>query len=223
MVQVITSSPLGSDISTSEIQDDAVTAAKLAIPTTKGNILVGNDTIPTELTVGTNNQVLVADSAQATGIKWGATPSGTEFVASGGGVIETTGTATIDTHAFSSADLAAGDMLSLRIFYFHVGGSASSFLRIKKDTTTIHSVDAIAANEIGFIEIILSQDQSDNTFSHVFRNQVGGTTVTNKSDRADMTDTNWITGAWTLELQGEVANAADDLHVKWIVTKIKSA
>jgi hypothetical protein len=39
-------------------------------PVTKGQILVGNGTVPTALGVGTNNQLLVADSAQATGVKW---------------------------------------------------------------------------------------------------------------------------------------------------------
>lgn len=40
----------------------------------KGTILAGNGTVPTKLTVGTNDQVLTADSAEATGLKWADVP-----------------------------------------------------------------------------------------------------------------------------------------------------
>jgi hypothetical protein len=43
--------------------------------TTKGDIIARTSTIPARLGVGTNGQVLTADSAQATGLVW-ATPSG---------------------------------------------------------------------------------------------------------------------------------------------------
>ena len=42
--------------------------------TTKGDLL-GYSTTPARLAVGTNNQVLTADSTAATGLKW-ATPAG---------------------------------------------------------------------------------------------------------------------------------------------------
>jgi hypothetical protein len=50
---------------------DLATAIQLASINAKGDLLVGsaNDTIGT-LSVGTNGQVLTADSAQATGVKW---------------------------------------------------------------------------------------------------------------------------------------------------------
>ena len=41
--------------------------------TTKGDLFTFS-TIPTRLGVGSNNQTLLADSAQATGIKWGSSP-----------------------------------------------------------------------------------------------------------------------------------------------------
>lgn len=47
----------------------------LSPTTTKGDIIVDDGTDPLRLAVGSNNQVLTADSAQATGVKW-ATPTG---------------------------------------------------------------------------------------------------------------------------------------------------
>ena len=43
---------------------------------TKGNLIVGDGTNWISLGVGTNTQVLTADSVQVTGIKWGAVPAG---------------------------------------------------------------------------------------------------------------------------------------------------
>lgn len=47
----------------------------LADYTAKGDILAATAaSTPAAVTVGSNNQVLIADSAQSTGVKWGATP-----------------------------------------------------------------------------------------------------------------------------------------------------
>lgn len=43
--------------------------------TTKGDILVRNNSAPVRLGVGSDNQVLVADSAQTLGVKWADVPS----------------------------------------------------------------------------------------------------------------------------------------------------
>lgn len=55
---------------------DAVLDDLAALSVTKGNIFVANTTDYTSLAVGTNDQVLTADSAQATGVKWADPPSG---------------------------------------------------------------------------------------------------------------------------------------------------
>lgn len=61
-------------IQTYDIADRAVTGPKLAIPTTKGDLLgYGSDV--DRVPVGSNGQVLTADSTQALGIKWAAAPS----------------------------------------------------------------------------------------------------------------------------------------------------
>lgn len=54
----------------------------LAPTTTKGDIIVSNGTDNIRIAVGTNDQVLTADSAQASGVKW-ATPSGTPLIRAG--------------------------------------------------------------------------------------------------------------------------------------------
>ncbi len=48
--------------------DAQVTA--LDVPTTKGDLIAHNATVPVRLAVGTNDQVLTADSAEASGVKW---------------------------------------------------------------------------------------------------------------------------------------------------------
>jgi len=48
----------------------------LAPTTTKGDLLVDNGTNVIRVAVGTNNQVLTADSAQASGVKWAAASGG---------------------------------------------------------------------------------------------------------------------------------------------------
>ena len=66
--------------------DDALTASSVPL-TTKGD-LYGYDTGTARIPVGTNDQVLIADSVQALGVKWGAVP--------GHGAAHTDGTDNMD-------------------------------------------------------------------------------------------------------------------------------
>ena len=70
---ISTSSTNESDESYQPLDTDLTAIAALA--NTKGNVIVGNGSAWTVLTVGANDTVLTADSAEASGVKW-ATNSG---------------------------------------------------------------------------------------------------------------------------------------------------
>ncbi|MEM8737275.1 MAG: hypothetical protein AAGG38_02190 [Planctomycetota bacterium] len=61
-------------VTTSKIADGAVTLAKLGALTTKGDVLSHDGTDHQRLGVGTDGQVLTANSATATGLEWAAAP-----------------------------------------------------------------------------------------------------------------------------------------------------
>ena len=70
---------------------DADLSAIAALAITKGNIIVGNGTSWTVLGIGSNSQVLVADSTQAAGVKWTDDIATVAFVIDGGGAAITPG------------------------------------------------------------------------------------------------------------------------------------
>ncbi len=61
---------IGTDVQAWDTDLDAIAA----LTKTKGDLIVTNGSVWSDLAVGSNDQVLTADSAQATGVKW-ATPS----------------------------------------------------------------------------------------------------------------------------------------------------
>lgn len=83
----------------------------LGIGTTKGDILVHNGTNFVRLAVGTNTQVLTADSAEASGVKWAA-GSGGSSVASPGFVKTYAQASTASTsHSHTITAAASGNRL----------------------------------------------------------------------------------------------------------------
>ena len=85
----------GTDMDFTWVAQDDSNAIQNSIVDAKGDLIAAtaNDT-PARLAIGTNNQVLTADSAQATGMKW-ATP------ASGGMTLLSTGTMSTNLMTFS--------------------------------------------------------------------------------------------------------------------------
>ena len=67
-----------------QVKAKGITAAKLTTAT-KGNLFAGNGTAAGvgELAVGSNDQVLIADSTQTLGVKWGSAPIASDSVVLG--------------------------------------------------------------------------------------------------------------------------------------------
>jgi len=126
---------------------DSVGAIANTLVDAKGDLLTATaaDT-PARLAVGSNNQVLTADSSTATGLKW-ATPSG------GGKVLQvvtatTSGTNSTSTSTFADTGLSASItpsastsrilvMVSQGHYFNKNGAQAATGLRIMRDATSI--------------------------------------------------------------------------------------
>ena len=93
---------------------DYIQAGAVSPLTTKGD-LYGFSTLDARIPIGTNNQVLTADSAQALGLKW-ATPAG-------GGGLSLLSTTTLTGSVSSTISIASG-YTNLLILVRNVDGSA---------------------------------------------------------------------------------------------------
>ena len=90
----VKASGVGISVQQGEIDDDAVGLAQLGVPANKGGLIVSDGTDVKELAVGSDNQVLVADSAQDDGVKWagaGWSKVGEEILTSAAATITVTG------------------------------------------------------------------------------------------------------------------------------------
>ena len=102
--------------------------------TTKGD-LYGFSTVDARIPIGTNNQVLTADSAQALGLKW-ATPSGALTLAQ------------IATGSFSGTSVTVSSLDTYDTIIIQINGitnatsSTQYFVRINNETTNYRVVGA---------------------------------------------------------------------------------
>lgn len=114
---------------------DAELAAIAAVTTTKGRILVADGSTWQPLAVGTDGYALVADSAEATGLK---------YAAAGGGITEITST-TISTGVASVEFSGTWNYMRLTVVGFGVSGnSAVAALRVQisdDDGATYETID----------------------------------------------------------------------------------
>ena len=70
-------------VTTAKIADNAVDKDKLGILTTKGDCIVYG-TEPTRMSIGTNDQVMTADSNESSGMKWAAASGGGDEITTSG-------------------------------------------------------------------------------------------------------------------------------------------
>ena len=80
----------------------------------------------------------------------------------------------------------------------------------------------VAGDTKASAEVNITQDMASNTHMighHCWTKNNGVHSIITIS--ANITVADWLKNAWTLKLRGNVANAANTLHWKWIVTRIK--
>lgn len=121
---------LGSSIdSTLKTQIDAQIPDSLL--TTKGDIIAASATsTPARLAVGTNGQILTADSTAATGIKWATVSAGSNWSLLNAGGTALTGAQTVTVSGISGQD-------KIMVLVINAGSaSAASIISVRLNTDT---------------------------------------------------------------------------------------
>ncbi len=133
-------------VKTPQIADSSVTSPKLGVLTAKGDVMTFTTT-HARLPVGSNNQVLTADSSQITGLKW-ANPTtlyANTTVPAGNTVTNTTvETSFTSIHTIPANSLSVGQVIRL-VATGRVSAhmSISLTLKVKFGTTVLNTTNAI--------------------------------------------------------------------------------
>lgn len=169
--------------------------------TTKGDIFTHNATVPARLPVGTNGQVLVADSSETTGLKWSTLASGT----GGGGTklaidtTETSATSTTPVTAYSipipAGTLGTNDAIRFKLIlrYLYTGGSPNGNITIKyggQALVTDYVISSSANQYIEFNGVIIANGATNSQKTQMVQFVNGNTlTIQNTSLTVDSTTT----------------------------------
>ena len=161
--------------------------------TTKGD-LYGFSTLDARVPIGTNNQVLTADSAQALGLKWATPASGGKVLQVSSGAytsyVTTTSNTYSDINAATNVSFTCSSVSSKVLIIAHINeayigsGSQNMHLRVMADSTAVLVSEGllIGGGErlLNFPMMILYSPASTAaiTYKLQFRTSSGGTNVT---------------------------------------------
>lgn len=142
---------------TSYVQTEVGLVVPKALVDAKGDLIVATaDNTPDRLAVGTNGQVLTADSTQATGTKWATPTDHSQLARTARGLISETGQLDVHTNAATLTSqkiycrllgLAAGDIVTYLCAAVSIAGAGTAPTTIKLALlNTSGVIKAITAN-----------------------------------------------------------------------------
>ena len=159
--------------------------------TTKGDVLVNNGTNSVRLPVGTNNQVLTADSAQASGVKW-ATPTGTAKVAMNFFTNATIFDPADSTTYHFTVDGSPNSTANHLHYRVPVTGNLTRFDLVVRITSTLGSSELVTAS----VRLRDAVTACSFTLAYNVAEPNGSTTCSSSVTAGDFIEVRLVTPAW---------------------------